>query len=585
MPGYPQITDYNEAVQHPDTAFVDRELRQGRIRENALGLPAVLSGGFALTYLVITAQRKIAVRCFHREIPAIEQKYAAISRTFRALNSPYFVDFEFLRQGIRVHRQLLPIVKMDWAEGDVFGLWLDRNCSNRQALITVRQQFAALAQYLEKQQIGHGDVQNGNIIVSPRGIKLIDYDGVYVPGMMAGRGSESGHKHFQHPQRDSRHHGTGIDRFSFLAIDLSLAALMEDPSLFRRYGEGGETILFHANDFADPDHSDVFDTVSQLPKLRGAVQALATICKGPIEAVPTLQEFRALSETSDGAASIAQPAAPAQRRVVRYIGTYPVVDAADFSAVMNHIGRRVELVGRIVSVEHGSVTGGGHHGLPCLHANLLKGWRHIVRLTIWSERGGFAEETGQDWGGKWVAVSGLIDQPFVTDAFLLPRTEVGIALDDSSQLNFISVGEAERRLAQSESKPGSGLVADPPPRVPLPSVSNRQLVTQLGGRTGSPAQVSPKSMPGPSSPPPNRAIVGRLQTSPRPLVRPRPQPPVAAPAQVRRRRAGPVPPMVIHPRMPGPPRPKPTIAKAPPPPPPTLLIRILQALGLADLAP
>ena len=584
MPGYPQITDYNEAVQHPDTAFVDHELRQGRIRENALGLPVVLSGGFALTYMVSSAQRKIAVRCFHREIPALEQKYAAISRAFRALNSPYFVDFEFLKQGIRVHRNVFPIVKMDWAEGDVLGLWLDRNCNNRHALATVRQQFAALAQYLEDQQIGHGDVQNGNVIVSPRGIKLVDYDGVYVPGMMVGQGSESGHKHFQHPQRDSRHHGTGIDRFSFLAIDLSIAALMEDPSLFRRYGEGGETILFHANDFADPDHSDVFDAVYRLPKLRGAARTLATICQGPIEAVPMLKEFGALREASHGAAAAAPPPIPPRPRIARYIGTYPVVDAADFPAVMNHIGRRVELVGRVVSVEYGTVKGGDHHGLPCLYVNLLNGWRHIVRLAIWSERGGFAEERGQDWVGKYVAVSGLIDQPFVSDTFLLPRTEVGIALDDASQLNFISAGEAERRLTQCESEPGSAPVAVPPPSASSPSVSNRQLLTRLGGRTGSPPQVIPKSMPDPFSPRPNRAIVGRLRVSPQPLVRPRPQPPVVGPApQVRRRRAGPVPPMVIHPRMPGTPPPKPTIAK--PPPPPTLLARILQALGLGGLAP
>ncbi len=213
-------------------------LRRGRVRVNALGLPAVLSGGFALTYMVAGTRRKLAVRCFHREIPAVEQKYAAISRAFRALKSPYFVDFEFLGQGIRIHRQVFPIVKMDWAEGDVLGLWLDRNGADRNALASLRQQFAALAQYLEDHHIAHGDVQNGNIIVSPQGIKLVDYDGVYVPGMAVGQGCESGHKHFQHPQRDSRHHGPGIDRFSFIVIDLSFAALMEDhlavPAIRRR---------------------------------------------------------------------------------------------------------------------------------------------------------------------------------------------------------------------------------------------------------------------------------------------------------------------------------------------------------------
>src|SRR5580704_17398970 len=109
MQAYPQIIDYNEAVQNPATAFIDPELQQAETKENAIGLPLVLSGGFALTYMLIGAKRKIAVRCFHRQIPAVEQKYAAISRTFRSLNSRYFVGFDFLVQGIRVGRQICPV--------------------------------------------------------------------------------------------------------------------------------------------------------------------------------------------------------------------------------------------------------------------------------------------------------------------------------------------------------------------------------------------------------------------------------------------------------------------------------------------
>lgn len=578
MPGYPQITDYNEAVQHPETAFPDAELRRGRVAENALGLPVVLSGGFALTYMLTAAGRKLAVRCFHREIPAVEQKYAAISRAFRDLRSPYFVDFEFLAQGIRVHRRVFPIVKMDWAEGDVLGLWLDRYGADRNALAALRQQFADLARYIEDRRIAHGDVQNGNIIVSPHGIKLVDYDGVHVPGMAVGQGCESGHKHFQHPERDPRHHGPGIDRFSFIVIDLSLAALIEDPSLFRRYGEGGETIVFHANDFADPDRSDVFDAIFGMPRLAGAAQALAAICRRPIEAVPALEEFKALSETGGTASRIARPPRPAQAAPARYIGTYPVVDAADFAAVMNHTGRRVELVGRVLAVEHGRVTGGGRHGLPCLHVYLAKGWRHVVRLTVWSGRGGFASGTGQEWVGKHIGVAGLIDQPLVTDAFLMPRTEVGIALDDPSQLNFISAAEAERRLAQHETSPA----ADPPQSAALRAVSNRQLIARLDRGGGSPAQAAPRPLPN-ISPRANRTIVGRLQVPLKPPpARPRPQPRIAAPPAQARRRAGPVPAMVIHPRKPGMPPPAPPAIK-PAPPPPTLLTRILQAFGLADL--
>jgi hypothetical protein len=331
MQPYPQIVDYNEAVQHPETAFLDPELRQAQIKENALGLPMVLSGGFALTYMLVGPHRKIAVRCFHRHIPAVEQKYSAISQSFRRLGSPYFVGFEFLGQGIRVRRQVFPVVKMDWADGDILGLWLERNHADPAALSRIRREFAALAQYLEDQGVSHGDIQNGNLIVSPQGIKLVDYDGVYVPGMPVGEGSESGHKHFQHPDRTSLHHGPGVDRFSFIALDLSLAALIEDPSLFRRYSEGGETIIFRANDFADPMHSEIFGVLVKTPALTDSAQRFAEICNGPIDEVPTLQEFLTLDRPRSAAAT--RPQAPVRPHQDRYIGTYPIVKAADFAAM------------------------------------------------------------------------------------------------------------------------------------------------------------------------------------------------------------------------------------------------------------
>ena len=236
---YPQIVEYNEAVQNAATAFRDPELRQGRVKVNALGLPVALSGGFALTYMMATPRRTLAVRCFHREIPAAQQKYAALAVAVKTLNSPYFVGFDYLADGIRIRGGWYPIVRMDWAEGDPLGIWLDRNSGNRQALEKLRDEFAALAVFLEVHQIAHGDIQNGNVIVSQAGLKLVDYDGVYVPGMPAGFGSESGHKHFQHPDRTPAHFGPMLDRFSFIAVDLSLAALIEDPALYQRFRQGG----------------------------------------------------------------------------------------------------------------------------------------------------------------------------------------------------------------------------------------------------------------------------------------------------------------------------------------------------------
>lgn len=290
---YPEVVEYHEAVQNPSRAFRDPELQRGQIEVNRLGLPVALSGGFALTYMMRAARRKLALRCFLREIPAAQQKYAAIAGACRALKSRYFVDFEYLGDGIVLHGQAYPVVKMDWAEGDTLGVWLERHHADRRALAGLREAFVGLADYLEMNGIAHGDIQNGNVIVSSGGLKLVDYDGVYVPGMPADFACETGHRHFQHPLRTTAHFGPRIDRFSFIVTDLSLAALIEDPSLYQRFCTGGEAIILHAEDFAAPDKSKLLRRLLELPDLAPSARDFAAICRGDIRAVPTLADYRA----------------------------------------------------------------------------------------------------------------------------------------------------------------------------------------------------------------------------------------------------------------------------------------------------
>src|SRR5262245_31674291 len=114
---YPSIVDYNEAIQHPAQALLDSELKRGALNVTNFGLPLVLSGGFALTYTINGSQKRYAVRCFHKEIPAIEKRYHEISKTVKSLNSDYFVNFDFQKSGIKVKGKTYPVVKMDWVEG------------------------------------------------------------------------------------------------------------------------------------------------------------------------------------------------------------------------------------------------------------------------------------------------------------------------------------------------------------------------------------------------------------------------------------------------------------------------------------
>jgi hypothetical protein len=493
---YPQIVEYHEAVQHPSQAFIDPELKQGAVAENNLGLPLVMSGGFALTYAVTTPRRKCAVRCFHREIPAIQQKYDAISKNLRSLTGGCFVYFDFQQSGISIRQQTFPIVRMDWVEGDTLGIWLDKHFDDPRTLEKARSDFAAIARFLELKGIAHGDIQNGNVMVANGDIKLIDYDGMFVPGMRPGNGSETGHKHFQHPDRRVSDFGPRMDRFSFIALDLSLKALIEDKSLYSKFREGGETIIFKANDFADPANSEIFSRLLAMPKLKEQARRFAAICEAPLAAVPTLDEFLAGRNIPAAKTQLkTQPSPAARPQAANYISAYPVVDALNFSAAMQRVGDRVELIGRIVEVEPGSRKSGKGPPKRYVFINFGSGRGNIVKISIWSE--GLAklkEQPSTAWIGRWVSVTGLIDVPYENKRY--GHKHLSITVQEDGQILQLSETEAGFRMAS--------MSAAPPPRdrgVVQGAASGNPAATAPAAAAAKPKSRKPKSLK-PKSPKP-----------------------------------------------------------------------------------
>jgi hypothetical protein len=448
---YPQITDYQEAVQHPAHAFIDPDLKQGAVAENNLGLPLVMSGGFALTYAVTTPKRKCAVRCFHREIPAIQQKYDATSKKLRSLAIGCFVDFDFQQSGITVRQKVFPIVRMDWVEGDTLGIWLDKNFNNPRAIDKARGDFVAIARFLEREGIAHGDIQNGNVMVANGEIKLIDYDGMFVPGMKPGNGSETGHRHFQHPGRRVSSFGPGMDRFSFIALDLSLRALVADKSLYSKFREGGETIIFKANDFADPQNSEIFRRLLAMPKLKEQARGFAAICVAPLEAVPTLDEFLAGKNIPAAKAPINATLTPTTKPAAAYLPAYPVVDALNFSAALQRVGDRVELIGRIVEIKPGSRKQGKGPSKRYVFIN-FGSWRgNIIKISIWSD--GLArlkDKPSAAWIGRWVSITGLMDV-HETKRY----KHLSITVQEEGQIQWLDEVQAGFRLASIAMAPSS----------------------------------------------------------------------------------------------------------------------------------
>jgi hypothetical protein len=480
---YPQIPDYQDAVQDPRNTFSDPELKAGRVAVDPFGVPEPMSGGFVLTYKVQTGAKKFAVRCFKREVPQAQTRYAEISTKLQSLRSPCFVDFQFQAEGIRIHGKPYPVVKMDWVEGDTLGVYLDRTSLTRSTFATLRQRFAELSDFLERNGIAHGDIQNDNVMISGNTLRLIDYDGMFVAGMAEGHGSEVGQRHFQHPQRTEALFGPKMDRFSFIVLDVSFQALECDPSLHRRFGEGGQAVIFKANDYADPSSSEVFRVLDGMPAVRDSAKRLAAICELPVASIPSLSYFRSGGILQSQIGHITP-------RPQEYIGAFPVLDAKDFDAVLLHTGDKIELVGQIESVKEGITRSQGRER-PYTHIHFghknRRGVKESVRVTIWPDLlNNMSKRPTKAWKGKWVSLTGLVQPVFEGCRSGNRYRNIVVMITSYNQIVEISESEVKFRLGQgpratknqvilaglfnSNAHPQPAVIA-PPPKPPTVAAS------------------------------------------------------------------------------------------------------------------
>ena len=290
---WPTPQDYNEAVQNPALCFADPDLRQSSPQLNALGLPKPMSGSFASVYQMNGRDgSQWAVRFFLQNFRDQSERYRRMT-AFLAQQPPgYTVRFQFLETGVRIHGNWYPILKMDWVSGDTMIEWIRLNLHDPQSLERLRVAFKNVCTHLAACGIAHGDLQHGNIMVVENYLKLVDYDGMYVP-TLAGFGShELGHRHYQHPSRSKEHFGPYLDNFAAWSIHTSLQCLVIDPSLWQTLSAGDECLLFRHEDYLQPLHSVAFKLLENHahPLVRDSARSLRFLLTQPPDSISPLGE-------------------------------------------------------------------------------------------------------------------------------------------------------------------------------------------------------------------------------------------------------------------------------------------------------
>jgi len=256
-----------------------------------------------------------AIRCFLRPISDHAERYEAISRHLHKVSLRYDVDFRFLKQGIQIGSKWFPIVKMQWAEGDLLHTYVEKQLRFPWLLATLRAKWVNLVRDLEAARVAHGDLQQGNILVRGGSFQLVDYDGMWVPALKGRHATESGHRAYQHPERSEQDYGQELDRFSALVIYVSLAALEQDASLWENF-HTGDNLIFVREDFLQVGRSPVWQQLRRIgsPQIDQLAAAMAAMLQQPPMKVSNLDSIlRNLASFKSPASTPASKPAPPQR--------------------------------------------------------------------------------------------------------------------------------------------------------------------------------------------------------------------------------------------------------------------------------
>ena len=253
--------DIITAIKNLDIFLKVPELRGASVKLNKNGNPFMYVGGFNMVFQLTKGIKKWAFRVWHVSMGETKKRYQAISKYLTEKNLPYFADFIFDEKGILVNGDLIDTIRMEWLDGGLFKQYIETNLNNTLILESLADNFVKMCQDLRDNKISHGDLQEGNILVTKLGeIKLVDYDSICIPEIEGQKELVTGLKGYQHPSRfQGGKASLKADYFSELIIYISIKALAKKPELWDKYQvKDTQYLLFSENDFENLENSDIY---------------------------------------------------------------------------------------------------------------------------------------------------------------------------------------------------------------------------------------------------------------------------------------------------------------------------------------
>ncbi|MEA5595735.1 CFI-box-CTERM domain-containing protein [Rivularia sp. UHCC 0363] len=490
------MSDYREVLQTPKASFKSFELQDASVKQTPLGLPSLVSGGFALTACLTTqtngTKSTWAIRCFHKEVPDLQERYQYISNFLQNKNDDFFVKFKYETEGIKVQGKSYPIVRMAWVEGKSLSEYIQDNLNNYTQLNNLASQVKAISQRLRELKMAHGDIQHGNVLVRNNGsCVLIDYDGMYVPGMPYKNSNEIGHVAFQHPQRNSLFFNEKIDRFSTIIFYVSVLSLVSPSgkNIWQKY-HTGENLIFGRKDYQEPYNSSIFSELLQNSQLAPLVTRLQQICRCNIDDVPTLDDF--LNPHIDLSLLKIATTLPITAVSTDAIAAF---EAKKTLELVEQEGEKITVIGQVINIyfygdivfiNFGTLKETVNNYDPFTIVIFSKGLGNLHKVK------NITLDELKLFKGKYLKITGILELYSNRRGNITPE----IVVEDPYQLTVLTYNEANDILKPSTKttplpvpKP---LYTQPLPPKPVPPPANQPVATQ--------SPSSPPKQPAPSTP-------------------------------------------------------------------------------------
>ena len=263
---FPSISDYISSIEGAtDTLSTLNYLRPVR-KPN--GQPFFSSGNFAVVFKMEDTRNggHMALKCFLRDVPDRARRLRLIGEWIADNPSPYLLPMTYHTKELWVDcahsdREEFDVVMMPWVEGVTLGEYvrglcgmieLDWGWRGLNKMTELASHFDELSRFLIEQPFAHGDIKPDNVIVledlpevdlNEIAIRLVDYDGCFVPALSGEKAIETGTPPYRHPDRNINHFDRHIDDFALLTLSLEIYSLTRERKLF----VAGESLILPIN--------------------------------------------------------------------------------------------------------------------------------------------------------------------------------------------------------------------------------------------------------------------------------------------------------------------------------------------------